>query len=99
MSKVQLTSALTSQLVLAGLDPAILIEQFAQWKQKGEYSSYFFGKDGFNRDSTLLRHVHMVPLHDPAEAAQRKQPGSGVGGEPVTVICFTPMAVVATAIY
>jgi mRNA interferase YafO len=58
---------LAQQLAAQGLDSAILCRHFANWKQQGEYSSYFFGKDGFNRNNTVLRHVHMLPLHDPQQ--------------------------------
>lgn len=39
------------------------IQRFSDWKEKGEFSSYFFGKDGFYSPIEAgLKHVHLVPI-------------------------------------
>lgn len=41
------------------------IERFQHWKQNGEDSSYYFGKDGFYSPiRSGLKHVHLVPVLD-----------------------------------
>lgn len=41
------------------------IERFQKWKESGEDSSYYFGKDGFYSPiSSGLKHVHLVPIFD-----------------------------------
>lgn len=62
--QVRLTKALKTQLIAEKLDESVLIERFSEWKRGDEYSSYFFGKDGFGLKTSVLRHVHLVPLHD-----------------------------------
>lgn len=47
------------------LEAQRFMDRFLQWKQDGEDESYFFGKDALNLHSTLVRHVHMVPLSSP----------------------------------
>lgn len=53
-----------------GNDQATFVKRFCEWKKKGEFESYFFGKDGGYRAPTLdfppsqLMHVHLVPLLD-----------------------------------
>lgn len=68
--KLQVTQALLDQLILAGADVEVFKNRFLTWKQGGEYSSYYFGKDapydpprveGFG---PVLQHVHLVPLQD-----------------------------------
>lgn len=81
MVQVRLTEALRTQLLADGLDPDILIKRFSDWKGGDEYGSYLFGKDGLGLKSKVLRHVHMVPLHDAEalakwdQAWRRKPPG------------------------
>jgi len=75
--KVQLTDLLRESLKAEGLDPDLLAQDFAEWKalgDKGEYSSYYFGKDSdYTRPTRLkksvLRHVHLPPASDPKEIA------------------------------
>lgn len=41
------------------------LERFRQWKENGEESSYYFGKDGFYSPvRSGLKHVHLVPIID-----------------------------------
>jgi hypothetical protein len=65
--KVTITSELTEKLSASGLDSQQLASDFANWQANplGEYS-YYFGKDALNRGSSVLRHVHMIPLNDEA---------------------------------
>lgn len=74
--KVQITRLLTEVLAKSGFDAGELCADFASWKAKGaqgEYSDWFFGKDGFydkpKRNNTrVLRHVHLPPEDDSHEA-------------------------------
>lgn len=65
MVQVRLTEALKTQLLAEKLDPNVLTQRFSDWKSGDEYSSYLFGKDGLGLNTIVLRHVHMIPLHDP----------------------------------
>ncbi len=67
--RVRITQALEDQLISAGLDPNVLITRFSAWKAGDEYSSYFFGKDALGLNTSVLRHVHMIPLHDAEQLA------------------------------
>lgn len=67
--RVRITQALKDQLVAASLDPNILIARFSDWKAGDEYSSYFFGKDALGLNTSVLRHVHTIPLHDAEQLA------------------------------
>jgi Toxin YafO, type II toxin-antitoxin system len=58
-----LSSVLKNDFNLDGVDSSLFIQRFLEWKQSSEDDSYFFGKDGLNRGSSLVRHVHMVPIH------------------------------------
>jgi hypothetical protein len=59
---VRLTGNLESSLnANDGLTPQALISYFAEWKQSPATEDYFFGKDAFNRGSSVLRHVHLPP--------------------------------------
>ncbi|KAE9536075.1 type II toxin-antitoxin system YafO family toxin [Ursidibacter arcticus] len=41
------------------------VERFQNWKEGGEDSSYYFGKDGFYSPiRSGLKHVHLVPVID-----------------------------------
>lgn len=46
------------------LDLARFVERFTQWKQEGEDSSYFFGKDAYFVKPDNIKHVHLVPILD-----------------------------------
>ncbi len=64
--KAQLSPRLHRELLSFGITaPQVFIERFLEWKDGGEDSSYFFGKDALNRSSKWLRHVHMVPIASP----------------------------------
>ena len=66
--KTQCTAAICKQLGRLGESPEAFAAEFEKWRNDGEYSSYFFGKDGLYIAPTLsdgsmgLRHVHLVPL-------------------------------------
>lgn len=65
------TRVLERQLASLNEDPANFAAEFDAWKAKGpagEYDSYLFGKDGAygTQLPSSLRHVHLVPLADPA---------------------------------
>lgn len=53
-----------------GRDEEAFVERFKEWKANGEYSSYYFGKDGGYEAPKLdwpghyLMHVHLVPIID-----------------------------------
>lgn len=64
MAQVRLTEALKTQLLAENLNPNVLTQRFSEWKSGDEYSSYLFGKDGLGLKTTVLRHVHLVPIHD-----------------------------------
>lgn len=62
-----------------GQDADNFAAEFDHWKslgERGEYSAYLFGKDAayrlppVNGDHNVLRHVHLVPLKDPAQIAR-----------------------------
>lgn len=63
MAQVRLTSRLRTQLSIGALDPEALIREFSDWKDSESVEHYSFAKDGLNRNSKLLYHVHMVPLN------------------------------------
>ena len=71
--KTQCTAAICKQLGRLGESPEAFVTEFEQWRNGGEYSSYFFGKDGAYVAPTLsdgsmgLRHVHLVPLSNAQE--------------------------------
>ncbi len=57
------TQIMTRYAQASGIDLVLFIEKFREWKQNGENSSYYFGKDGFyNPIQHGLRHVHIVPV-------------------------------------
>jgi hypothetical protein len=67
MLKIRAGSALTNQMRANGSDLIGLIENFDAWKSDTTHPDTFvFGKDGLNRNSDFLRHVHMVPVNDVA---------------------------------
>jgi hypothetical protein len=68
--QVRLTQLLEQTLLSAGDSPQTLINLFTDWKSGPEDGSYHFGKDAFNRDSRLLRHVHMIPVGVPGDLAK-----------------------------
>lgn len=76
--QVRITQALNGQLIAERLDPNVLVTRFSEWKAGDEYSSYFFGKDALGLNTSILRHVHMIPLHDAEQLATRKLE-SGLG--------------------
>lgn len=48
---------------VSNIDLVLFVKHFKEWKQAGEESSYFFGKDGFYSPILHgLRHVHIVPV-------------------------------------
>lgn len=64
--KAQLSPRLHRELLSIGLAvPQVFVARFLEWKSGDEDSSYYFGKDAFNRNSKWLRHVHMVPIASP----------------------------------
>jgi len=67
--QVRITQALNGQLIAERLDPNVLVTRFSEWKAGDEYSSYFFGKDALGLNTSILRHVHMIPLHDAEQLA------------------------------
>ena len=68
---VRLTGNLESSLnANDGLTPQALISYFAEWKQSPATEDYFFGKDAFNRGSSVLRHVHLPPKSSADEIAR-----------------------------
>lgn len=67
MARVRLTTALQTQLSDGGLSADTLRQDFSDWKDGLEDDSYFFGKDALNIKSSVLRHVHMVPLFVPED--------------------------------
>jgi Toxin YafO, type II toxin-antitoxin system len=59
---VRLSGILESSLnANDGLTPQALINYFTEWKQSPATEDYYFGKDAFNRGSSVLRHVHLPP--------------------------------------
>ncbi|MGJ7512433.1 type II toxin-antitoxin system YafO family toxin [Variovorax sp. GT1P44] len=73
---VQLSDLLFDALESEGIDPDWFADLFADWKAlgpAGEYSSFYFGKDGAYVEPRrggrmVLRHAHLPP-GDPAELA------------------------------
>jgi hypothetical protein len=73
--RVQITKILKDGLEADGYDVASFCEYFSQWKAAGaagEFSDWFFGKDGFyahpkRNNRHMLRHVHLPPENDPFE--------------------------------
>ncbi len=63
--KACLSPWLQEAFATESIDAQHFIGLFLQWKQDGEDESYFFGKDALNLQSSLVRHVHMVPLSTP----------------------------------
>jgi len=67
--KVQLSGLLRDDLIAEGFDPIEFADYFARWKAlgaAGEYSNWYFGKDGFydrplRNNKRVLRHVHLPP--------------------------------------
>ena len=89
----QCTEALRAHLLGLGENPDEFIQTFDSWKAlgpNGEYSSYFFGKDGAYGvlpvavPSGKLMHVHLVPVLDTVALANwektwsRRPPGRKV---------------------
>lgn len=72
------TQALRKQFVRIGEDPANFAAEFDRWKvsfPSGEFSHPLFGKDGaytnrLGAEVDMLRHVHLIPLQDPAALAK-----------------------------
>lgn len=57
------TQIMTRYAQASDIDLVLFIEKFREWKQNGENSSYYFGKDGFYSPIQHgLRHVHIVPV-------------------------------------
>lgn len=59
--KAAVAPALREKLTSCGLDPEILQADFIDWKSGDEDGSYFFARDGLNRDSKYLAHAHILP--------------------------------------
>lgn len=68
--KVKMTDFLRQELLEIGEDPEGYIQDFIRWKSAGpagQYSFYFFGKDGAykrplsSNKEEVLRHVHLAP--------------------------------------
>jgi hypothetical protein len=80
LPQVQLTTLLRQALIDEGFDPDEFAQYFAEWKvlgPAGEYTDYYFGKDGFYErpkrcGRRVLRHVHLPP--DPPVDGQRPSP-------------------------
>ena len=69
--EVLITSLLRSRLAESTtLAVEDLISSFAAWKHNKLTESYYYGKDGLNRNSTILRHVHLPPCSDEFELQQ-----------------------------
>ncbi|MEI6746739.1 MAG: type II toxin-antitoxin system YafO family toxin [Methylococcaceae bacterium] len=72
---VKVTAALKTLLKQSGICVDEFCNQFIKWKNAGEYSSYYFGKDSAYVAPTVdgekykLRHVHLVPLIDQKQLA------------------------------
>jgi hypothetical protein len=74
---VQLSDLLYDTFEAEGIDPDVFADEFAAWKAlgpTGEFSSYYFGKDGFyiepkRNGQMVIRHVHLPPS-DTAELAE-----------------------------
>lgn len=61
--KVYHTNLIKQYAQLNHFDLSRFTERFIKWKKNGEFSSYFFGKDGFYSPIHFgLRHVHLVPI-------------------------------------
>lgn len=57
------TTLLFQQTFQNDSDLATFLHRFQQWKENGEDSSYYFGKDGFYSPiKSGLKHVHLVPI-------------------------------------
>ena len=77
LPRVQLTALLRDALVAQGDDPDLYCDYFAEWKSwgpSGEFSDWYFGKDGYYRKPVrnhkqVLRHVHLPPVTDKKKAA------------------------------
>jgi hypothetical protein len=75
---VQIAKLLKESLEADGHDVANFCEYFAQWKATGvdgEFSDWFFGKDGFyarpkRNNQFVLRHVHLPPEINEVERKQ-----------------------------
>lgn len=60
--RVRFTSSLKAKLDASSAQVAATIKaEFLQWKANPQVDHPFFGKDGFNRGSTKVRHVHLRP--------------------------------------
>jgi hypothetical protein len=78
LPKVQLSRLLTSDLTAVGDDSAELAKYFAEWKatgSDGEFTDWYFGKDGFYAEPKrhgrmVLKHVHLPPESDAAAMAE-----------------------------
>jgi hypothetical protein len=73
--RVQATALLRQVLADAGMDVDDLLEEFCAWKVKGEFSNYYFGKDGAYSEPrrngrSVLWHVHVPPESDPVALAK-----------------------------
>ena len=74
---VQLSDLLYDTFEEEGLDPDVFADEFQAWKAlgpAGEYSNFYFGKDGFyfepkRHHQMVLRHVHLPPS-SPQELAE-----------------------------
>lgn len=69
---IELSNTLKKQLSALNLDPEILKKNFADWNLSGATDCTVFGKDAFNRGSTVLRHIHMRPMNDPVADSKWK---------------------------
>ena len=61
MIVVRVTSQLQHKLSATSLAPSLLIERFSFWKENGQDSSYWFGRDQTD-PATQLSHAHMAPV-------------------------------------
>jgi hypothetical protein len=57
----QVAPALQAKFALAGQSSESFLLDFIDWKSGYEDDSYFFAKDGLNRGSRYLSHVHILP--------------------------------------
>ena len=61
---VQITTDLKQQLEREGLNPDVILSDFACWKDGEDDSCYIFSHDVQNIRSKFLRHAHMIPVND-----------------------------------
>lgn len=62
VAQVSITGQLATKLNSTSLTPSLLIQKFSEWKNGGEDSSYWFGRDSTDH-ITKLSHVHMIPVN------------------------------------